>query len=306
MTNATIEATTVEATVETLVSVREATTAEIHINLEVIGQAYMKVGALLIELRGDFDNQKDFLVYVEGEFGIKKSQAFNLMNVARTFDGEPRFSGVSMRVMLALTPLADEAAIMEEAATLAAQGLLTIAAVNKLAGKPEKAPTPAATQPQAVAPKAPEVGAQDARGDDSAPWGDGDNTVALQSVPAAPADDTLKVDAPKAEHLDTPTNAENAIHAGLLAQIASLTEQLQAANNRMAELTSTRETKKHAAPMLPQFKSKCMYARLGLSAEEAEKKAAVNKAKRELAKLGYGEGHEAWALISEAVEALTA
>lgn len=302
MTNATIEATTVE----TLVSVREATTAEIHINLEVIGQAYMKVGALLIELRGDFDNQKDFLVYVEGEFGIKKSQAFNLMNVARTFDGEPRFSGVSMRVMLALTPLADEAAIMEEAATLAAQGLLTIAAVNKLAGKPEKAPTPAATQPQAVAPKAPEVGAQAASGDDSAPWEDGDNTVTLQSVPAAPADDTLKVDAPKAEPLDTPTNAENAIHAGLLAQIASLTEQLQAANNRMAELTSTRETKKHAAPMLPQFKSKCMYARLGLSAEEAEKKAAVNKAKRELAKLGYGEGHEAWALISEAVEALTA
>ena len=57
--------------------------------------------------------------------------------------------------------------------------------------------------------------------------------------------------------------------------------------------------------MLPQFKSSCFYARLGLSAEEATKKTAVNKARRELVKLGYGEGHEAWALISEAVEELT-
>ena len=93
--------------------------------------------------------------------------------------------------------------------------------------------------------------------------------------------------------------------SGLLAQIKALTEQLQAANDRIAFLSSARESKKAAAPMLPQFKSSCFYARLGLSAEEATKKTAVNKARRELVKLGYGEGHEAWPLISEAVEELT-
>ena len=283
-----------------LLCVREAATAEIKAHLETIGASYLKVGSLLNELRGDFENQREFLAYVEEEFSIKKAQCYNLMNVARCFDGDERFKGVAMRVMLSLIPFADEAGIMDKAAELAAEGKLDTKAVNALTGKPERPatkPVQSQGEPEKTAENAAEAAEQ-----------------APQSVPAeqepedddhAQRDDSQKAPERKAEPLDNAATAESAAMAGMLEQIKSLTEQLKAANDRIAELTSTRENKKAAAPMLPQFKSSCFYARLGLSAEEATKKTAVNKAKRELVKLGYGEGHEAWGLIAEAVAELT-
>lgn len=287
-----------------LVSVREAATAEIKQHLDNIGTSYLRVGACLNELRGDFEGQKDFLAYVESEFGIKKAQCYKLMSVARVFEGDDRFKGVAMRVMLALVPFADENIIMEKAAELAANGKLDTNAVNALI-EPKKEPKAETVQSKAE-PVKPQENATEAT--------ESQETQAPQAVPpmsepdtdeSAPWEDESKPEAPKAAPLDNTANTENAAMAGLLAQIKALTEQLQAANDRIAALTSARESKKAAAPMLPQFKSKCFYARLGLSAEEAEKKTAVNKARRELVKLGYGEGHEAWALISEAVEELT-
>ena len=287
-------------TENTLVSVREAATAEIKAHLEAIGTSYLKVGSLLNELRGDFENQREFLAYVEAEFGIKKAQCYNLMNVARCFDGDDRFKGVAMRVMLALIPFADDGAIMDKAAELAANGELDTKAVNALVS-PSKPVKAEASQSQAETTKAAEkVAPAESEALQTVP-----QEVAPESDESAPWEDepvTIEAAAPK---LDNAENTENAAMASLLAQIKTLTEQLTAANDRIAELTSARETKKSAAPMLPQFKSSCFYARLGLSAEEATKKAAVNKARRELVKLGYGEGHEAWALISEAVEELT-
>lgn len=287
-----------------LLSVREAATAEIKQHLDNIGTSYIKVGACLNELRGDFEGQKDFLAYVESEFGIKKAQCYKLMSVARVFEGDERFKGVAMRVMLALVPFADENIIMEKAAELAADGKLDTNAVTALI-EPKKEPKAETVQPKAGAVK-PQENATEAA--------ESQETQAPQAVPpvsdpeadvSAPWEAESKPEAPKATPLDNTANTENAAMAGLLAQIKALTEQLQAANDRIAALTSARESKKAAAPMLPQFKSSCFYARLGLSAEEATKKAAVNKARRELVKLGYGEGHEAWALISEAVEELT-
>lgn len=291
-------------TENTLLSVREAATAEIKQHLDNIGTSYIKVGACLNELRGDFEGQKDFLAYVESEFGIKKAQCYKLMSVARVFEGDDRFKGVAMRIMLALVPFADENIIMEKAAELAAAGKLDTNAVNALI-EPKKEPKEETVQPKAE-PVKPQENATAAA--------ESQETQAPQEVPpasesdddkSAPWEEESKPEAPKAAPLDNTANTENAAMAGLLAQIKALTEQLQAANDRIAALTSARESKKAAAPMLPQFKSKCFYARLGLSAEEATKKTAVNKARRELVKLGYGEGHEAWALISEAVEELT-
>lgn len=291
-------------TENTLVSVREAATAEIKQHLDNIGASYLRVGACLNELRGDFEGQKDFLAYVESEFGIKKAQCYKLMSVARVFEGDERFKGVAMRVMLALVPFADESIIMEKAAELAAAGKLDTNAVNALL-EPKKEPKAETVQPKAGAVK-PQENATEAA--------ESQETQAPQVVPTAsepeadepaPWEEESKPEAPKAAPLDNTANTENAAIAGLLAQIKALTEQLQAANDRIASLSSERESKKAAAPMLPQFKSSCFYARLGLSAEEATKKTAVNKARRELVKLGYGEGHEAWALISEAVEELT-
>lgn len=287
-----------------LVSVREAATAEIKQHLDNIGTSYIKVGACLNELRGDFDGQKEFLAYVEAEFAIKKAQCYKLMSVARVFEGDDRFKGVAMRVMLALVPFADESIIMEKAAELAAAGKLDTNAINALI-EPKKEPKAETVQSKAELVK-PQENATEAA--------ESQETQAPQAVPpvseqdndeSAPWEEESKPEAPKAAPLDNTANTENAAIAGLLAQIKALTEQLQAANDRIASLTSARESKKAAAPMLPQFKSSCFYARLGLSAEEATKKTAVNKARRELVKLGYGEGHEAWPLISEAVEELT-
>lgn len=291
-------------TENTLVSVREAATVEIKQHLDNIGTSYIKVGSLLNELRGDFEGQKDFLAYVESEFGIKKAQCYKLMSVARVFEGDDRFKGVAMRVMLALVPFADENIIMEKAAELAAAGKLDTNAVNAMI-EPKKEPKAETVQSKAEAVK-PQENATEAV--------ESQETQSPQVVPPmsdpdtdefAPWEDESKQESPKAAPLDNTVNTENAAMAGLLAQIKALTEQLQAANDRIAALTSARESKKAAAPMLPQFKSSCFYARLGLSAEEATKKTAVNKARRELVKLGYGEGHEAWPLISEAVEELT-
>lgn len=292
------------ATENTLVSVREAATAEIKQHLDNIGTSYIKVGSCLNELRGDFEGQKEFLAYVESEFGIKKAQCYKLMSVSRVFEGDDRFKGVAMRVMLALVPFADENIIMEKAAELAAAGKLDTNAVNDLI-KPKKEPKAETVQSKAE-PVKPQENATEAV--------ESQETQAPQEVPpvsepdtdeSAPWEEESKPEVPKAAPLDNTANTENAAMAGLLAQIKALTEQLQAANDRIASLTSARESKKAAAPMLPQFKSSCFYARLGLSAEESTKKTAVNKARRELVKLGYGEGHEAWALISEAVEELT-
>lgn len=287
-------------TENTLVSAREAATAEIKAHLETIGASYLKVGSLLNELRGDFENQREFLAYVEAEFGIKKAQCYNLMNVARCFDGDDRFKGVAMRVMLALIPFADEGEIMDNAAELAANGELDTKAVNALVS-PSKPVKTEANQSQAEATKAAEKAAPvESEALQSVP-----QEVAPESDESAPWEDAPAQSEAAAPKLDNAENTESAAMASLLAQIKTLTEQLTAANDRIAELTSARETKKSAAPMLPQFKSSCFYARLGLSVEEATKKTAVNKARRELVKLGYGEGHEAWALISEAVEELT-
>lgn len=287
-------------TENTLISVREAATAEIKAHLESIGASYLKVGSLLNELRGDFENQREFLAYVEAEFCIKKAQCYNLMNVARCFDGDGRFKGVAMRVMLALIPFADEGKIIDKAAELAANGKLDTKAVNALVS-PSKPVKVEVSQPQDEPAKVTENAAPvESEVLQTVP-----QEVAPESDESAPWEEESKPEAPKAAPLDNMANTENAAIAGLLAQIKALTEQLQAANDRIASLSSARESKKAAAPMLPQFKSSCFYARLGLSAEEATKKTAVNKAKRELVKLGYGEGHEAWALISEAVEELT-
>lgn len=296
----------------TIVPVRESVAAEIKSCLDSIGQSYLRVGALLLEAREDFEDTREFLSWALVEFSIKKAQAYHLMNIAKNFKDDTRFTGVSMRVMLALIPMVDDAELMEKAAALAEKGNLTTNTVNELLGKPavklavvgecepntkEPAEEVEVDSPVAVAARKHETYTKalldSVEGREGEIMGDAKHA----DIPFAP-------DVPGVDASPNPTLQDTAM-AGLLSQIKALTEQNAALSDRIAELSSTRESKKAAAPMLPQFKSSCMYARLGLSAEEAEKKTSVNKAKRELVKLGYGEGHEAWQFISEAVEALT-
>ena len=283
----------VDTTVEemVIVPVRESVAKEIHALLDSIGKSYLEVGKLLAEAREDFEDQKSFLAWAETEFSIKKAQCYNLMNVARVFGEDTRFDGVSMRVMLALIPMADDAQVMDKAASIAAVGALDTNAVNELLGKP-KAPIKLVQPTQENLEKAGYT-------EDEAQV-----IVAASPAPEAP----VAPDVPNVDATPNPVTVgvQDATMQALLDQNKRLSEQLEEAMKRIAELSSPRETKKSVAPMLPQFKSKCLYARLGLSAEQATSKSAISKARRELVKIGYGEGHEAWAAISEAVEKLSA
>lgn len=281
-----------------IVPVRESVAVEIHNLLDVIGKSYIEVGRLLSEAREDFEDAKSFLVWAEAEFAIKKAQCYNLMNVARVFGSDTRFEGAPMRAMLALIPMADDADVMDKAAALCDAGTLTLPAVNELLGKPKN------TVVSLVNPDTKLVG-DDCTEDKGEAFMDEANDSGQPSdwgkttTPVAP-------DVSGVEATHNPTSSiQDATTQSLLDQNKRLSEQLAEAMNQIAALTSTRETKKATAPMLPQFKSKCLYARLGLSAEQSTSKSAISKARRELVKIGYGEGHEAWKAISEAVEKLT-
>lgn len=298
MTTATIENVEILDTTP----VRDQVAAEIITLLDNIGTNYLKIGALLAEGKEDFDNQKDFLEWADDTFGIKKAQCYNLMNISRVFSSRKEFSGVAMRVLLQLVPFADDGELMDKAADLAAVGELDTAACNQLLGKPAKgavSPALAAVKQALAAQQATQEADSQAReitqpAPTSAPQ--------AESSSVAPFD-TEEAAAPAPAPTVAPS-IPDAINEGLLAELKKLREDNAAMHARILELTATRETKKASAPMLPQFKSKCMYARLGLSVEQSMSLAAVNKAKRELVKLGYGEGHEAWPLIQEAVGAL--
>lgn len=284
--------------------VREAVALEIRALLDTIGQQYIKVGTLLIEARQDFENQGEFLAWSLAEFGIKKAQCYNLMKIAKTFDGDKRFSTVSMRVMLALTEHAADESLMAKAAELAADGCLTTNALNELVSpaKPKKAAEAQEIAPAANEDAAPQnVPAETDDGDDL-PWEGGERETSLNPALVAPYGVQTESEA---NPQPTAKEPENDRIAGLLGLIETLKETNQRLAEQLAAQSSERTAKKAAAPMLPHFKHKAFPVRLGLTDEEATKKTNVNKAKRELVKAGYGEGHEAWAFISEAVEALT-
>ncbi|WJJ57685.1 periplasmatic protein [Proteus phage MidiMira-UFV02] len=273
-------------------TLRDEIRNEVNALLDNIGASYLRIGELLNEARSDFDNQREFLVWVEDEFSIKKSQCFNLMKVSLHFKDNESFQKVSMRVLLALIPYMDDNDIMRRAEVLALRGDLTTNSLNIILGKPETKVKETQAEPEKTQEKPAQL--------QSVPQ---EEVKEENKIPFEP-DAEEKVSEPKAQPIESQENADNTAMKALLEQIKTLTEQNRELQERIISLSSVRETKKATAPMLPQFKSSCMYARLGLSAEEATKKTAVNKAKRELVKLGYGEGHEAWDFIKEAVEDL--
>lgn len=280
----------------TTLSLREEIAVEIRTHLDNIGTSYMAVGKALNEVRADFDKGADFLAWVDAEFGIKKAYAYRLMKIAETFGSDNRWSGVAMRVLAVMTQHIDNVELIEKAAELAADGKLDTKSLDALIApvKPVEESKPEPKQPQADAVKSPEKLPEETEQDDEPPF---DVEAPSTSVEVM----EVRTEAPKPVQEDESDRIK-----GLLSLIQTLRDTNEKLVEEMAAMRNERQAKKAVAPMLPQFKSSCFYARLGLSAEEATKKTAINKAKRELVKLGYGEGHEAWNSISEAVDNLLA
>lgn len=269
---------------DTLLTARESCILEIKQHLDNLGTAYLAIGEALNFVRGDFDNQVDFLEWVKLEFGIMKSQCFNLMKVAKIFGTDERFKGVSMRVLVALSAYVEDVAVMERAATAAQAGELDTPSLKAI------------IEPAGQAPKATVQ---------SSSMAANDTTPADPEIMEANKELVNEI-ASSTEPTPQPAQLESTERErGLLSLVETLKETIRQFQEEAQKRESERDTKVKAAPMLPQFKSTCMYARLGLSQEESQDSKKVKKAQRELVKLGYGAEHKAWPAISEAVEVLT-
>lgn len=290
-----------------VISRMQEITIEINSKLDVIQKESVSVGSLLKEalqcLKDEGKKQADFLEYCKNEFSIGKAQAYKLMKVAEVFEDDARFKGVAMRVLYTLATTATDEQ-MEKAAEFAASGTLNTAVVNQLL-YPEApqapAPTPApetteeaeekqeeANQSLNNLPEVADLPKQEQ--EDDIPFDMGD-------APAAPA---TSVEAQMTKH----DAMQEANVSGLESEISELRAALEAANELIKSLQADKVTAKPAAPMLPQFKNACYYARLGLGQIEARDAAKVRKAFRELIKCGYGDGHDAFKLLTEAKDAL--
>lgn len=268
----------------TTLTLREELTIVIRNGLDAIQESSMIVGKALCDVREDFENSALFLSWVQEEFQLGKAWTYKLMSIYSKFGACPVLSKVSNRVLATLTQYIEDKRIMDEAYALAEVGELTTNSLRVIlnpikvavADKPEIAPVPSSQVAQ----------------DDKPPFDYGDEPTP-QAVP-----DVVTV--VHDEVITTTTDRE----AALLSQIEILNRTIDQLAEQLQVRTSERESKKASAPMLPQFKSKCLYARLGLSLEQSQTPSAVTKARRELVKLGYGDGHEAWSLIEEAVNGL--
>lgn len=191
------------------------------------------VGKALAEAREEFEKQQDFISWAFDKFSIRKSQAFNLMNVAKNFGNDDRFTGVAMRVLNMLAGEPDD--VIEKAAALAAQGKLDTPALKSIiGGKTEPAQTATEQKPATKQPEQAEEPEQ---------------------LPEAAKT----------------TQGESAALAKLTAQLEKVLQENERLTATLAALT--KKGKKASLPMLPHFRSSDYALRLGLTQDGATQEA---------------------------------
>jgi len=253
--------------------------AEIAESLRVSAGALVQVGHLLNEAREEFSSANEFLTWSRERFEFKKAYVYRLMKVADEFATDDALAGQSINVLHKLAGFPEE--VKQQARELVAEGeTLTGKAVEKMAGVPE----PVDESKEPALPESTVVdNGTDLGQDEGAPWSPATGRdVSIGGIPTAVPDST---------------DPE-------LLKLRELVSELQ---SELAAARQERESKgksKAVVPALPQFQSDCMYARLGLSAEQGGDPAEVRKAFRAMVKLGYSSQHESYALLLEAKDTL--
>lgn len=260
----------------------ECLEGEIKATIADAGKATFHLGELLLKAKDAHESTPDFLKWVDAKFGIKKAWAYRLMKVASVFN-EDAWKGTAVEVLYTLQSQATDSQL-ELARVLAEAGDLnrkTLAELLEPIAPPVK---PEAPQEPQASQKLLEQAA---------------NTI-IDDAKAEPQEAAPML--PESSTLDIPQEES----AELMELVRDLREQLAISHQQNAELLAQiAEANKpriaaSGAPMLPQFSSACLYARLGLSAEDATDKAKVLDAFKSLCKAGYGRQHEAYALLDEA------
>ena len=253
--------------------------AEIAESLRVSANALVQVGHLLNEAREEFSSANEFLDWSKECFEFKKAYVYRLMKVADEFATNDELAGQSINVLHKLAGFPEE--VKQAARELVAEGeALTGKAVEKMAGVPQpvdESKEPALPMSTAVD-NGPDLGQ-----DEGAPWSPATGRdVSIGGIPTAVPDSTDP-------------------------EVLKLRELVSELQSELAAARQERESKgksKAVVPALPQFQSDCMYARLGLSAEQAVDPAEVRKVFRAMVKLGYSSQHESYALLLEAKDTL--
>lgn len=194
--------------------------------LNSVAHSFILIGNWLVEARDEFETMKEFLVWAEENFSIKKSQVYSLMNISKEFGKDARFVGVPMRVLNMFCGATEE--VKDKAAELAKTGTLNSPAAKSLIIE--------------------EAGGLE---EDSEPEEEFDlgvsTEVVLKSSQITPTGIESPVDA---------TSNDTALQA-LQDIIDSLRDQL---------LELGKPKRFQTLPMLPHFESELMYVRLGLPA----------------------------------------
>lgn len=255
---------------------------EIKATIADAGKATFHLGELLLKAKDAHESTPDFLKWVDEKFGIKKAWAYRLMKVASVFQ-EDAWKGTAVEVLYTLQSQATDSQL-EQARELAEAGKLNRKALSELL-EPVAPPVKQVEQPE---PQSSQKLLQQAA----------DSLIASAAEPQEAAPQL-----PESSVLDSKPQEDK---EDLMELVRELREQLALQQQQNAELMKQiAEANKPRiaasnAPMLPQFTSACMYARLGLAAEDAADKAKILEAFKSLCKAGYGRQHEAYSLLDEA------
>lgn len=261
----------------------ECLEGEIKATIADAGKATFHLGELLLKAKDAHESTPDFLKWVDDKFGIKKAWAYRLMKVASVFN-EDAWKGTAVEVLYTLQSQATDSQL-EQARVLAEAGSLTRKTLAELLEPAAPAVKPVEQQEPQASQKLLEQAA----------------STIINDAKAEPQEAAPQL--PESSVLDSKPQEES---AELMELVRDLREQLAIQQQQNAELLAQiAEANKPRivasnAPMLPQFSSACLYARLGLAAEDATDKAKILEAFKSLCKAGYGRQHEAFALIDEA------
>lgn len=266
----------------TLMSELDCLEGEIKATIADAGKATFHLGELLLKAKDAHESTPDFLKWVDEKFGIKKAWAYRLMKVASVFQ-EDTWKATAVEVLYTLQSQATDSQL-EQARELAEAGKLNRKTLSELL--------------EPVAPTIKQVEQPEPQSSQKLLQQAADSLIASAAEPQEAAPQL-----PESSTLDSKPQEDK---EDLMELVRDLREQLALQQQQNAELMKqiTEANKPRIAasnaPMLPQFTSACMYARLGLAAEDAADKAKILEAFKSLCKAGYGRQHEAYSLLDEA------
>lgn len=266
----------------TLMSELDCLEGEIKATIADAGKATFHLGELLLKAKDAHESTPDFLKWVDEKFGIKKAWAYRLMKVASVFK-EDAWKATAVEVLYTLQSQATDSQL-EQARELAEAGKLNRKTLSELL--------------EPVAPAIKQVEQPEPQSSQKLLQQTADSLISSAAEPQEAAPQL-----PESSVLDSKPQGDK---EDLMELVRDLREQLALQQQQNAELmkqiTEANKPRISAsnAPMLPQFSSACMYARLGLAAEDAADKAKILEAFKSLCKAGYGRQHEAYSLLDEA------